>query len=364
MSCQHFETGYYAAYRPMLADDLDLVLQLGDYLYESHASGRTVRRHARGEPFTLEDYRLHHAQYRGDEDLKAAHAAASWLMVWDDHEVENDYAGAYSENDDPPAWFLKRRANAYRAYYEHMPLPHAMRPFGADMRIHTQVDYGALANFTLLDGRQYRSRQPCPPPGQGGSTTIRECAARLDARATFLGARQERWYARTFGATHARWNIVAQQMLLAEADSQRGPAQAFYSDAWGYPAARRRLLDATQASGARNPVFLGGDIHSFWVTDVKADHVQAAAPTLATEFVTTAVSSTPIPESLAAALRDENPHIRYGVSGPRGYLRMTCTAQHLQADLRALDDVTRASSACRTLASFVVADGRAGAEKV
>lgn len=362
VSCQHFETGFYAAYRHMLDDALDLVLHLGDYIYESPTATRAVRRHARGEPFTLDDYRMHHAQYRSDDDLKAAHAAHAWLMVWDDHEVENDYAGAFSQNNDDPAWFLRRRANAYRAYYEHMPLPDAMRPFGAGMRIHTGVDYGPLLRFTLLDGRQYRTRQPCPPPGRGGSTTIENCAARLDEQASFLGPAQEQWFARELGNSRARWNIVGQQMLMAQSDSKRGAGEAFYSDAWdGYPAARRRVLSATAHSGARNPVFLGGDVHSFWVTDLKADYARADAPVLATEFVTTAVSSTPIPEALAAAIRDENPHIRYGCTGPRGYLRMRLSQDRLQADLRGLDDVTRADSACRTLASFAVDDGEVGA---
>lgn len=190
VSCQHYETGYYAAYRHMLADSLDLVLHLGDYIYESAATTKTVRRHIAGEPFALHDYRMRHAQYRSDRDLQAAHAATAWLMVWDDHEVENDYAGAYSQSKDDPTWFLRRRANAYRAYYEHMPLPDAMRPFGAHMRIHTGVDYGALLRFTMLDARQYRSPQPCPPLGRGGSTTIEECAARLDEQASLLGAQQ------------------------------------------------------------------------------------------------------------------------------------------------------------------------------
>ena len=131
VSCQHYETGYYAAYRHMLDDELDLIVFLGDYIYESPSQTTPVRRHARGEPFTLSDYRTHFAQYRSDADLQAAHAACAWLMVWDDHEVENDYAAAQSQNLDDPAWFLRRRANAYRAYYEHMPLPPTMRPFGA-----------------------------------------------------------------------------------------------------------------------------------------------------------------------------------------------------------------------------------------
>ena len=362
VSCQHYETGYYAAYRHMLDDDLDLILHLGDYIYESSATLGQVRRHASREPFTLDDYRMRHAQYRMDKDLQAAHAACPWLMVWDDHEVENDYAGARSENNDDPSWFLRRRANAYRAYYEHMPLPSRMLPFGADMRIYTHVDYGRLARFAMFDGRQYRSPQPCPKPGRGGSTTISNCAARLDERATFLGTAQERWFAAQLNASEARWNLVGQQMLLAQADSQRGAGEAFYSDAWdGYPAARRRLLETVVASGKPNPVFFGGDVHSFWVTDLKADYGKSTTPVVATEFVTTSVSSNPLPEALAAAIRAENPHIHYGQSGPRGYLRVSCEAGHLQSDLRGLDDVTDIRSGCKTLASFVVENGRPGA---
>ena len=363
VSCQHYEAGYYPAYRHMLADELDLIVHLGDYIYESPLLTTPVRRHAHGEPFTLSDYRTHFAQYRSDVDLQAAHAACAWLMVWDDHEVENDYAAAQSQNLDDPGWFLRRRANAYRAYYEHMPLPPKMRPFAADMRIYASVEYGALLRFTLLDGRQYRSPQPCAPPGRGGASRLENCAARLDERATLLGKQQEQWFGKQMGVSRARWNVVGQQLLMAQAESKRGAGETFHSDAWdGYPAARRRLLSATATSGAHNPVFLGGDVHSFWVTDLKADYGREQEPVVATEFVTTAVSSNPIPAALAAAIRDENPHIRYGLTGPRGYLRMQCTAKQVQADLRGLDDVTDVHSACRTLASFVVADGTRGAQ--
>ena len=363
VSCQHYEAGYYAAYRHMLDDELDLIVHLGDYIYENALKTGAVRRHAHPEPFTLSDYRTRYALYRSDPDLQAAHAACAWLMVWDDHEVENDYAGAQSQNFDDPAWFLRRRGNAYRAYYEHMPLPRTMMPFGPDMRIYTILNYGALLRFTLLDARQYRSPQPCPAPGRGGANRIENCAARLDERATMLGAAQEQWFDSGMQMSRARWNVVGQQLLMAQADSKRGAGEVFYSDAWdGYPAARCRLLTATAHSRAHNPVFLGGDVHSFWVTDLKADYGSASAPVLATEFVTTAISSDPIPEALAAAIRDENAHIRYGQTGPRGYLRLQCSATQMQVDLRELDDVKDAQTGCRTLASFVVIDGQPGAQ--
>ena len=180
-------------------------LHLGDHIHESPLKTAPVRRHAHGELFTLSDYRTHFAQYRSDPDLLAAHAACPWLMVWDDHEVENDYAAAHSQNVDDPSWFLRRRANAYRAYYEHMPPPRTVTPCGPDMRIYTGVEYGMLARFTLMDGREYRSPQPWAPFGRGGANRIENCAARLDEHATLLGAQQEQWFGGQMRSTQARW---------------------------------------------------------------------------------------------------------------------------------------------------------------
>src|SRR5262245_38175936 len=189
-SCQHYEQGYFVAYRHMLADDLDLIVHLGDYIYESSWGRGHVRKHGAPEPHTLEDYRIRHALYRSDPDLQTAHASCPWLMTWDDHEVQNDYANDRSEHADTPAWFLERRAAAYRAYYEHMPLRRQMVPFGPNMRLHARVAFGRLAQFHLLDDRQYRSPQPCPPPGRGGANVVEECEARLDPKLTMLGEAQ------------------------------------------------------------------------------------------------------------------------------------------------------------------------------
>ena len=158
-SCQHYEKGYYSAYRHMIADELDLVIHLGDYIYEGKGSGVRVRQHAGPEPVTLENYRNRYAQYKSDEDLQAAHAAAPWLVTWDDHEVDNDYADLASEELHPEAWFRRRRTAAYRAYYEHMPLRRSATPLGEHLRLYTEVGYGELARFQVLDDRQYRTPQ-------------------------------------------------------------------------------------------------------------------------------------------------------------------------------------------------------------
>ncbi|MGZ8264243.1 MAG: alkaline phosphatase D family protein, partial [Burkholderiales bacterium] len=187
--CQQYEQGWFVAYRHMASEDLDLVVHVGDYIYESSWGRNHVRSHGAGEPYTLADYRNRYALYKSDEDLQAAHAAFPWLVTWDDHEVDNDYANDRSQDLDPADVFLLRRAAAYQAYYEHMPLPAWARPAGPDMQLYTAMPYGQLASFFVLDGRQYKSHQVCPRPERGGSATVREedCAERLDPARSFLG---------------------------------------------------------------------------------------------------------------------------------------------------------------------------------
>ncbi|MGD9410082.1 MAG: alkaline phosphatase D family protein [Thiohalocapsa sp.] len=260
------------------------------------------------------------------------------------------------------AWFLARRTAAYRAYYEHMPLPRGMVPFGPHMRIHTRVGYGQLATLHMLDARQYRSQQPCPKPGRAGSNFISDqCAERLDPAATLLGQRQERWLAAGLRTSDAQWNLLGQQTLMAPADDKAGPGGLFFSDGWdGYPAARRRLLDLFAEDACANPVVLGGDVHSFWVTDLKQDFADEGSPTVASEFVGTSITSRPPPEARIQAVLRENPHIRYATGKHRGYLRLTLTPARLTADLRGVASVHQREAPCETIASFVVEAGHAG----
>lgn len=363
-SCQQYEQGYYAAYRHMLADELDLIVHLGDYIYESSWGTNHVRKHEGPEPVTLADYRARFARYKSDPDLQAAHACCPWLVMWDDHEVENDYANANSENGDEPRWFLERRAAAYKAYYEHMPLRRAIVPLGPDMRMYERVPFGGLAEFNMLDDRQYRTPQPCPRPGRAGSNLIENCAERLSSEATLLGARQERWLEAGLAASKAKWNFLAQQTLMAQADRKAGDGQIFYSDGWdGYPAARRRLLDFLAQAKPANPVVIGGDVHSFWVNDLKPDFDAADSPIVATEFVGTSISSQPPPEDVIQTSKNEGArHIHFATGLYRGYVRMEVTPTLLKADLRALADVRKPNSPCDTLTSWVVEDGRPGAK--
>ena len=274
-SCQQYEQGYYAAHRHMAREDLDLVVFLGDYIYESSWGRNFVRRHDAGEPYTLAEYRNRYALYKSDPDLQASHAAAPWLVTWDDHEVDNDYAN--DEAEDLDADFLVRRAAAYQAYYEHMPLAPRALPRGADALLYDSYAFGELATFFVLDDRQYRSHHACPKPGRGGSNVVADCAERLAADRTMLGAAQEAWLKDGLARTRARWNVIAQQTLMAQHDRTTGPGQSFWNDGWdGYPAARARLLDDIAQSKASNPLVIGGDVHCTWVADLKADFDDAA----------------------------------------------------------------------------------------
>src|SRR5229473_2404268 len=288
-SCQQYEQGFFGAYRHIVADQPDLVAFLGDYIYESSWGNDLVRSHDAPEPYSLEDYRARHALYRSDPDLQAAHAACPWIVTWDDHEV--DYADDRPEDGMARDQFLERRAAAYRAYYEHLPLPPRMRPEGPNMRIYAQVGWGQLARFYLLDDRQYRSWHACPRPRRrGGSNTVdvEACPRLVSPGRTMLGRTQERWLENALADSRAGWNVIAQQTAMAQFDQKPGPGRRAWTDGWdGYPAARKRLLDYIGSRKIRNTVVIGGDVHSFNVSQLKLDFDAADSAVVASEFVGT-----------------------------------------------------------------------------
>ena len=360
-SCQHYEQGYFSAYRHIVADEPQLIVHLGDYIYEASWGRDLVRSHGMSEAVTLEDYRQRYALYKTDTDLQAAHLACPWLVTWDDHEVENDYANDRSQFLDAPEWFLARRAAAYKAWYEHMPVPRHMVPFGPQARIYTRSGHGSLANFFVLDDRQYRSHQVCSRPGRGGSSGVdpAQCTELADPQRTMLGVAQEEWLRASLDSSRTRWHIVAQQTRMAQFDELAGPGRRAWTDSWdGYPAARRRLIEALATKS--NPVVIGGDIHCFNVNQLKLDFDDPASPVVASEFVGTSITSQAWPQERVDALRPDNPHVLFADTRYRGYVRIDLTPQRLQADLRGLDTVQTRDSQCRTIASFVVEDGKPG----
>ena len=209
VSCQHYEHGYYTALRHLADEDVDLIVHLGDYIYEDAALADGVRRHEGPETTTLDDYRARYATYRSDTDLQAAHAAAPWVATTDDHEVDNNYAGSTADDGQSPEVLLLRRAAGYQAFYEFLPLRRSSMPAGPDMQVYRRLRFGNLLEMNVLDTRQYRSDQPC------GDRVKPTCAEHVERGQSMLGARQRDWLFGGLAASEARWNVLAQQVLFA-----------------------------------------------------------------------------------------------------------------------------------------------------
>jgi alkaline phosphatase D len=371
VSCSNYELGYFSAYRHLADEDPDLVLYLGDYIYE-YIEKRvpTVRLHSDGvEAKTLSTYRNRYAQYHTDPDLQRLRATTPALITWDDHEVQNDYADQWSQTFDDPTQFLLRRAAAYQAFYEHMPLsPRVSKPVGPSMRIYDRFDFGELARISMIDGRQYRSREACySPPRKGGAhlETSASCPELLDSHRSMIGDAQEGWLFEGLGHSPTRWNIIGQDVLMARVRETEGELRdGFWTDHWdGYPADRARLLRFIHESKVDNAVVLGGDIHSFWTNDLKLDFDDPASATVATEFVGTSVTSHGPNYNQMSRYLPDNPHIRYFESRKRGYVSVELTPQTMLTHFRALSDVTDPNATVSLLKTFVVEDGRAGAHE-
>ena len=361
-SCSHLEQGYFTAYRDMVRQDPAFIMHLGDYIYES-SWGTSVRHHPAPEPTTLEGYRAYHAAYKLDLDLQAAHAHCPWFFTWDDHEVANDYSRDEVETTRDPAAFKARKLAAYKAYYEHMPL----RPYaafdGAQVNIYQRALYGDLAEFNITDGRQYRDSIPCQKPDwrAGRLVDIAECAEYFDPNRSMLGKAQETWLRNGFAKSNTRWNVLAHSLMFTSFDQIIGPQRGVFTDSWGgYPTSRRKLLDVVKQRNIPNVITLAGDIHSFFVSDVKDDDLDPNSATLMSEFVGTSVTSESYNTALFNSLMPENPHIKFCDDTRRGYIMCDVTREAWRADLRVVDNVRIREGAFSTMKSFVVESGKPG----
>ncbi|MFZ4284963.1 alkaline phosphatase D family protein [Variovorax sp. HJSM1_2] len=377
-SCQRWEQGYFSAYRHMLAEDLDLVLFLGDYIYETTSQNAVVRGFSQAQPEvlhpakTLAGYRARYAAYKQDPDLQAMHAACPWLLTWDDHEVQNDYAGLQQgRSGTPVADFAARRSAAYQAYYEHQPLRAAVLTRslaglaqGAEMRLYGATAFGRLANLALLDARQYKDPQACNADGATGSSALdpQGCPAWDNPARTLLGVAQEQWldaHLATQSTGQTTWTVIGQQSLFGARRLRPAPEARWWNDGWdGYAAARSRLTQSLQRSGAANPVLLGGDVHENWVGHVLADYADPRSKRLGVEFCGTSLTSLGGTDVRAQRVLKYNPHFVFAEAERRGYGVAEFTPQQLQVRLRVLDDVARPDAGVSTLAQFAVAAGQ------
>jgi alkaline phosphatase D len=355
-SCSEYEHGWFTAYRRLADDHPDLVLHLGDYQYEMPANqyvadSGNVREHAGPETRTLANYRQRYAQYKSDPDLQAAHAAAPWLVVFDDHELADNWAGDVPKKPDPG--FPARRAAAFQAYFENMPLRKSSLPQGIQMQLYRRVQWGALAGFHMLDTRQYRADQPC------GDKLYADCPERIDRGRSITGAEQERWLLDGFQRSRARWDILGQQVFFSQVELTPGPGRGFNPDAWdGYVGNRDRIVAGWRNSPVRNAVVLTGDVHSHWAAEIRERFDDPSSPVVGTELVTTSITSngdgTDTRPQIAEVL-PENPHIKF-FSSRRGYVRAVITADELRADFQVVPYVSRPGAPVETRASFVVTD--------
>ena len=360
-SCQHFETGLYTAYSHMSREDLDLVFFLGDYIYEGPGRDTQIRKHTGPELMTIADYRNRLAQYKTDPRLQAAHAAFPWVMTWDDHEVDNNYANDIQEAGMPREEFLARRAAAYQAYYEHMPLRRTSVPRGPHMPLYRGFSWGTLASVFVLDTRQYRTDQPC------NDGTKAPCEGTFDPAATLMGQEQERWLHDGLERSQTRWNILPQQIMVARMN-QSATADARYSmDQWpGYEAERRRLLARVAARPQANHVVLTGDIHSSWVNDLQVNSEDEKSAVVATELVGTSITSggdgVAMPDRLKTVMAN-NPFLKF-YNGQRGYVSCKLTPDRLTASFEGVDYVAKPGAPKVTRARFVIENGRPGAQRL
>lgn len=368
-SCSNYEHGYFTAYRDMAARNFDLIFHLGDYIYEYQTGAYDVRDEgplrestgdddATGETDHLVEYRNRYALYRIDPDLQAAHASAPWLVTWDDHETENDYAGEISENSDPVPLFLARRAAAYQAYYEMMPLRPSSVPQGPDMQLYRRLPYGNLAEFSVLDSRQYRDDQPC-----GDGLQVR-CPAGLDPDTTMLGPDQERWLLEGLDRSSATWNVLAQQVQMADLEQGEGDAELYWQDSWpGYPAARNRILSHLMSRGISNPVVLTGDIHTAWANDLKADWGDPSSQTIGTEYICTSISAGGAqPATFFEQYLPAAPYIKFFDPNHGGYTAVELTPDLFRSEFLQVVDLLSPDSGVVTIGDFVTEAGIPGVQ--
>ncbi|MFE0171763.1 alkaline phosphatase D family protein [Streptomyces sp. NPDC059002] len=370
VSCQAYHDGYFTAYKHLAQDDVDVVFHLGDYLYEyavnavggaRNYTDRTLPAHYNKETQNLEDYRLRYALYKSDPDLRAAHAAHPFVVTWDDHETENNYADDTSENNDPPATFLLRRAAAYRAYWENQPLRRPQLPKGPDAQLYRRLNWGRLAQFDILDTRQYRSDQAY------GDTAHAPGPESDDPARTITGATQERWLIDGWHRSRAQWNVVPQQVTFSQRKLDLTAQAKLSMDAWdGYRASRQRVLAGAKAAGLDNLMILTGDVHVGYAFDIKADFDDPSSRTLGTEIVATSISSGKDGADKPAnwdTYTKANPHLKF-YNGRRGYVTVSLDREQARADFKTVSAVTVPGASIKTTASFVTESGNPGLKPV
>jgi alkaline phosphatase D len=358
--CQSYEAGLFTAYQGLVAEDPDFVFCYGDYIYEN--GGRPAdpngpvalasRRHLPGEIFSVDDYRRRYALYKADANLQAAHAVAAWFPVWDDHETDNNWASEWDEGGNAPELFRFRRQAAVQAYYEHMPLRRRSLPNGTAMQLYRRQAFGNLLDLNLLDTRQYRSNQPCNDRSQ-------DCTD-LDSAPHFLGTAQEAWLKKGLSASKARWNVLAQQVVMMDLDRADGEEYRANVDSWaGYRTPRARVLKNIADARIPNVVVLTGDEHVHYAGELHVDGRKPGKKPLGVEFTATSITSGGDGQDQTnndKTLLSINPQLKF-VNRQRGYMVCDVTPERWETSVRIIDKVSAPDGKLSTRTKLAVATG-------
>ncbi len=359
-SCQRWDQGLWTAYEHMAREELDLVTHLGDYIYEGSSPSNAVRKHLGLEIRTVDDYRRRYAQYKSDPALQRAHERCPWLVTWDDHEFDNNYAGLMSENEMESVEQMRtRRAAAYQAWWENQPVRVPRVTSWADLTITRTISWGSLARFWMMDTRQYRDDQPC-----GDGTKAVPCGDWANPTRGLLGGAQEAWLAKGLGASSAKWQVLANQVMMAPYDSGPGAETRVSMDQWsGYPVARDRLLRTIADRAPNRTVVITGDIHTHWVNELRAGFDRPDRPVVAAEFVGSSISSDGDGSAEPAARMQsqfaENPHVKF-FQNRRGYVRCTVSPEQWLAEYRSVPYVSRPGAPLETPSKWQLTRGTPG----
>ncbi len=362
VSCQHYELGKYGVHAAMAHDDIDVVVFLGDFIYEYAPLGGMPREHLGGECKTLADYRRRYALYLTDPDIQASRAAHPWLVIWDDHEIVNNYHGdGGAPTQTAGAEFKARQAAAYAAWWEHQPTS-TPQPTATQAEIYRTVNWG-LANFYLTDGRQYRTPDGCEALADGFG---KPCPAPLAGEiASVLGAKQEAWLADALKTSSAKWDVLTASTMMGRIKVGTAGISLVNLDQWdGYTNATDRVLKSIPVG--RDVVVITGDLHTSVVADLITDIDTPAAKIIATEFVGPSVSSwaDPTYDKLVTASLPLNPNVKYFEGKAHGYVRCDVTAEKFVATFRFIAGVHDAASPTVDAKKFAVNAGHPGALEV
>lgn len=373
-SCQRWGDGFYSAYRDMREQNLDVVMFLGDYIYEYPPSAsRDVRPTTGDWVLTLDEYRDRYALHKSDPHLQAMHAQCPWIVTWDDHEVQNDYAELHSGFSGASVQdFASLRRDAYQAFYENMPVRYAdfaqlLNRQSDQVQVFGSTKFGQLATLYNLDNRQHRHRQACTPGDLPGGARINPqyCELLGQEHRTLLGEQQEGWLKRQFERSQTQWNLIGQQSLVGPRNMGAGIPRV-WNDGWeGYPAARQRLIDAMHTTGLKNPVVLGGDVHQNWVGHILSDYARPNSQAVAVEFCGTSITSrNRAKEAEIQKILQHSPHFVFANAQYRGYGVVDVQQHSLTTSLRAVKNIRDPDSEVFTLSRFSVDAGHSAIQKL